>query len=102
MQREKFTAWITKYALTTGIDVVEAEWCNDISESMISYRSEDSFRTGLYAHGKEWHRTQEAAVARAEEMRLAKIANLRKQMAKLEHMQFVAPSKIAPDDNLTA
>lgn len=91
MKREIFTAWVTKYALTTGIDMVEAEWCNDISESMISYGAEGG-RMGLTAHGKDWHRTPEAAIARAEEMRAAKIAAMRKQLTKLERMVFVTPN----------
>lgn len=90
MKREIFTAWITKYALTTGIDMVQAEWCNDISEKMISYG--EQFGLGMKAHGNDWHRTPEAAIARAEEMRAAKIAARRKQLDKLERMVFVAPN----------
>ena len=91
MKREIFTAWVTKYALTTGIDMVEAEWCNDLRESMSSYGAEGG-RMGLTAHGKDWHRTPEAAIARAEEMRAAKIAAMRKQLTKLERMVFVTPN----------
>ena len=39
-------------------------------------------------HGKDWHRTPESALARAEEMRKAKIASLKKSIAKLEAMTF--------------
>jgi hypothetical protein len=89
MERERFTAWVTKFALTDGILTVEAELDKDISETMIAYQ-----RTGYmrdYAHGKDWHRTPEAALARAEEMRVAKIAAVRKQLKKLEDMVFVIP-----------
>lgn len=43
-----------------------------------------------YAHGegREWHRTLEGARKRAEIMRMAKIANLKKQIAKLEKLKF--------------
>jgi hypothetical protein len=92
MNRDIFTAWITKYALTTGIDMVRAEWCNDISETMIIYGANDG-RMGQTAQGKDWHRTPEAAIARAEEMRAAKIAAMRKQLTKLERMTFVAPKE---------
>ena len=90
MKRETFTAWITKYALTDGIEVVEAELCSDISGTMISYSASTSIR--LHAHGNDWHRTPEAALKRAEEMRIAKLALLKKNMAKIERMTFVAPA----------
>lgn len=40
------------------------------------------------AEGRQWHRTREAAVARALEMREAKIASLERQIAKLRKMEF--------------
>lgn len=43
-----------------------------------------------YARGKDWHRTPEAAIARAEEMKAAKIASLRKQIDRLEKLEFKA------------
>lgn len=91
MKRETFTAWVTKYALTTGIEKVNAEWCADISESMIVYGNVYGRRL-LTAHGKDWHRTPEEAIARAKEMRDAKIAAMQKQIAKLERMVFVVPN----------
>lgn len=36
----------------------------------------------------EWHRTREGAVAKAEEMRVARIASLEKQIAKLRKLRF--------------
>lgn len=86
MKKENIKAWITKYALTEGIEVVDAEVCHDINSGMISYGR------GLYAHGKDWHRTPEAALARAEEMRKAKIVSLRKSIEKMERMTFNAPN----------
>ena len=86
MSNEKITAWVTKYALTTGIEVVEGEVYHDISASTLCYGC------GCFAHGKEWHRTVEAARARAQEMRVAKIASLRKTIARLERLDFTAPN----------
>ena len=45
---------------------------------------------GQTAHGegKDWHRTKESAVKRAENMRAAKIASMRKSIAKLEKMTW--------------
>jgi hypothetical protein len=82
MESEHIKAWITKYALTGGIKCVDGKVCHEISGDMLSYE-----RYGT-AHGKDWHRTPEAALARAEEMRVAKLASMRKNIAKLEKMVF--------------
>lgn len=79
------TVWITKYALTTGIMTEQVEepatrWPNMICAKAIG--------PNATFHGKDWHRTKEAAVARAEEMRKAKLVSLRKQIIKLEHKTF--------------
>lgn len=44
--------------------------------------------SGRYLHGNDWHGSREAAVARAEQMRAAKINSLEKQIAKLNAMRF--------------
>ena len=80
MSRQKFKAWVTKYALTEGIKIVDAELCR--ADTMISY----GIRGQSCAHGKEWHRTEEAALARASEMRQNRVKSLQKQLAKLESM----------------
>jgi hypothetical protein len=80
---EKITAWVTKHALTRGILTVDAEVYDD---GCISWRGSSMFVQ--YAHGKDWHRTQAAALARAEEMRAKKIASLRKKIAALKRLQF--------------
>ena len=71
--------WITKYALTSGITRHDAESCDD---DMVKYGRMQ------YAHGKEWHRSYENALLRAEEMRIKKIASLKKSIAMLEAMSF--------------
>lgn len=90
MKNEHITAWVTKYALTEGIEVVDAEVCHDIHSGMISYGNCGYMVQS--AHGKDWHRTPEAALARAEEMRKAKIASLRKSIEKMERLTFKAPN----------
>lgn len=79
---EKITAWVTKYALTEGIQEVSGEVCHPISSSMLKF--------GKYgtAHGKDWHRNKEEALKRAEEMRVAKIASLKRSIARIEAMKF--------------
>lgn len=79
-------AWITKYALTAGIQVVDAQVSSG-APGMVSYLLEgDRFKR--FAHGKEWWHTEEDAISRAEAMRQAKIASLNKQIAKLEKMKI--------------
>ena len=73
----------TKYALTEGIQKHEA---NDCGDGMVSVGS--PYSNYLHGEGKEWHRTRESAVARAEVMRKAKIESLRKSLAKFEAMRF--------------
>lgn len=79
MGREKITAWVTRYALTTGIEMVDGKTDGD------GYLSYGEYS---YASGNDWHHTREAAVKRAEEMRLKKIASVKKQLEKLEKMRF--------------
>ena len=87
MKGEQIKAWLTKHALTSGIEVVDAEVLED--GQRISYTKPRCFLE--FAHGKEWHRTPAAALARAEEMRKAKIALLRRRIAVVESMTFEAP-----------
>jgi len=87
MKNENITAWVTKYALTTGIQKVIGSVRHETSSGMLSYPGECR-DWPVSVHGKDWHRTPEAALARAEEMRKAKIASLKKSLAKLESMMF--------------
>ena len=89
MAEKRIKAWITKYALTEGIEVVDAEVCGD--GDMISYGNVGYGSQYAHGEGKDWHRTPESALARAEEMRKAKIASLRKSIAKMEAITFKAP-----------
>jgi hypothetical protein len=75
--------WNSKYALTEGL--IEQE-CEGVDSSTVRVGS----MRYLYGEGKEWHRTRESASARAEVMRKAKIASLRKQLARLEALRFDA------------
>jgi hypothetical protein len=81
--------WITKYALTKGVILVEdAEDCGDeYATRMIRCPSLGSFAV-FHGEGKEWHKTKESAIAKAEEMRTKAIAAHLKGIAKLEKMRF--------------
>jgi hypothetical protein len=88
MRDEKVTAWITKYALTKGVFQVVGE-ASGVCPGMLVYQSLESIYD-QYARkeGKDWHRTREAAVERAEAMRKSKIASLKKRIAALEKIRF--------------
>lgn len=78
--------YISKYALTTGIIEIEAEICENVSTDMIK----DINRKSDYYHGegKQWHKSKEAAIKKAELMKDKKIAALRKQLESLTKMTF--------------
>ncbi len=79
------TVFVTQYALSGGIK--EYELVN-VDGGMAVVNSEGGLNGKQYFHGEGWHCTRAAAVERAEEMRLAKIASLRKQISKLEKLRF--------------
>jgi hypothetical protein len=80
--------WVTKYALTQGIQEVEAKDPADgNTPSMLVVKTDGCFGTqGYHGEGKEWHRSPESAQKRANEMVKAKIASLKKSLAKFEKM----------------
>lgn len=78
--------WITKYALTQGIIEKKARECGEGFDGMV--KTEEKYPAYFHGEGKEWHRTKESAIKRAEEMRQKKIESLKKQIKKLEVMTF--------------
>ena len=82
-------AWITKYALTKGIFVIDAKVCERVSDDMIENVGPDAGPFPYYhGEGRDWHRTEFAAVSRANQMRDYKILSLKKQLARLEKLKF--------------
>lgn len=82
-EQTEIDAWVTKYALTEGVQKVKA--ARGVGENTIGVKS------GMYTqyfHGKDWHTSEKDALARADQMRLKKISALGKQIAKLEKMNF--------------
>lgn len=75
--------YITKYALTNGIEHKEAEECGD---NMI--RTKEEWPQYHHKEGRDWHRTMEDAALRAEKMREAKILSLKKAIKKMESLKF--------------
>ena len=72
--------YITAYILTKGILEMEDK---------ISENNPEIVATNFgYFYKGCWHKTKEAAVKTAEEIRLKKITSLRKQIEKLEALKF--------------
>lgn len=76
--------WVTKHALSTGIFEEDVE---DRGGGLVRAPMREA-TTYYYGEGKEWHRTWEEAVTRAEEMRLARIAKLERQLKQLNELRF--------------
>lgn len=78
---EKITAWITRYALTDGIQKVQGE---------IDQENPCEFDYGAwnFAIGDQWHLTEKAAMDHAETMRTQRIASLKRSLFKTEMMRI--------------
>ena len=74
--------WVTKYALTTGVTEHDC-----IISSIKGYVQLEEFGD-LKKLGREAFGDRNAAIAKAEDMRIKKIASLRRQIAKLEALKF--------------
>lgn len=77
--------YITKYALTYGVFAVEGSLFAD--DTAVRYKRAEGYFV-KHAHGKDFHLTEEGALARAEEMRIAKLKSLDKQMKKVSAIKF--------------
>lgn len=77
-------AWITKYALTQGIFVKEAEINLAPDSRMITIKS-ISYRKEYYCK-PDWYETEAEARANAEDRRQAKLCSLKKQIDYIEKL----------------
>ena len=77
--------FITRYALTSGIFSIEAQ----IKRDMAFYKRSSRHFTE-HAVKNEWFVCEEQAIERAEEMRIAKLKSLDKQIKKYSSMIFLA------------
>lgn len=81
--------WNTKYALTTGITTHEVNGTCGTNDSMVEVpKTVKRYAFYLHGEGKDWHRTEESAIARAEMLRAKKIDSLKMQIKKLEKLKF--------------
>ena len=78
--------WITKYALTEGI--LEVDGTTPFHIDVLHYQRERRYKQTMGNRGKDWHLDLSLAKAKAEQMRQVKIASLKKQIAKLEKLEF--------------
>lgn len=79
-------AWITKHALTSGIEAVEGEISKETPSMFIA--NGRGWSGYFHKEGRDWHVTEVGARRRAESMRLAKIKSLKSSLAKFESMKF--------------
>lgn len=82
--------WVTKYALTEGIQEMDAEDSNPEYPGMVRVRPKGETGYHQYFHGEggQWHRSLDAAKVKAESMRQAKIKSLQKSIKRLEQLTF--------------
>lgn len=83
------TFYITKCALTKGIRTIQGEISPEWPNLVSSGSGFDNHH--FHGEGRQWHRTMEGAITKAEQMRKAKIASLFKQISKLEQLSFTQP-----------
>jgi hypothetical protein len=72
--------WVTRYAFTDGIMEMEGK----IRESGY-FRPDGNWS---YIPKKQWHHTKAEAIARAEEMHIAKLKSMDKQIKKISALKF--------------
>lgn len=75
--------YVTKYALTKGIQEMEAESVDENRAIVKIYGN-----LAQYFHNKEYHLSKEAAVEQADLMLKNRISSLEKQIAKLKKLNF--------------
>lgn len=77
--------FITKHALTLGVVEIEAEIIH-LQNYTLCKGNYNGFKN-CFLKG-DFHFTKEAAIKKAEEMRLKKIASLEKQLVKYKNKRF--------------
>ena len=74
--------------LTTGIRELEVTESDTVSGMVMAEGAGAWNQEYFHKIGRDWHKTREAAVKRAEEMRCKKIQSLQKQIAGLNDLRF--------------
>lgn len=84
-------AWISKYALNKKIGLFKVKGHTSFSGKYFIQESTEphySYTTMYAIEGKEWHRTEQAAIERAKEMQKEKIASLQKELERVKQLKF--------------
>lgn len=81
------TFWISKYALSTGIFVLDTD-VEPKSDGYLSCFAREPRYIHHFYNKREWHRTESSAIGRANEMRKTKLASLAKQIDRLKALRF--------------
>jgi hypothetical protein len=89
MAKEIFDGFVTKYALSVGIQTFRLARDPACCPNMVT--TPLGWHQAFHGEGKEWHRTWESALKRAEEMRTAKLLSLAKSYANMEKLVFTRP-----------
>lgn len=85
---KKIKIWNSRYALTAGLIEQEGEVRGDGLIRIPATTTATTMSYYLHGEGKQWHRTREEAVKRAETLRANKIAALNRQIKKLKALKF--------------
>jgi hypothetical protein len=95
MSQENIHVWITKDALTKGIQERDGEYDSEYPRMfVVKAKAGTSNLYDQYYHNKEWHRTKELALFQAEAMRLAKIKSLERTLTKLKAIKFQSSKRL--------
>jgi hypothetical protein len=78
------TVWLTKYALTIGVK--QCDVLRMYGNGFAHVRWDGGFARRVFP--SDYRDTREAALARAEEMRAAKITSLSRQLERLKALEF--------------
>jgi hypothetical protein len=82
--RKTIKVWVSKGALTQGVRQVQVRV---VDNNIVEYV--DGLHYSMYLSKGDWWHTKEQALKKAESMRKAKIASLKKELRALEKMSFV-------------
>lgn len=85
--------WLIKYALTTGIEIVECTSPEDksLAGRYVKVAGQGWAPSGFFTIGRDVVFSRAAAISKVEAMRQKKVDSLRKQIEKLESMKIDAP-----------
>ncbi len=78
--------YVTKYALTNGIEEVDVK-VDPATTKSPKFLGINGF-CSAWGEGQQWHRTMEESCARSDEMRLKKIQSLKQSIKRLEQLRF--------------